>query len=66
MAKKKESTAAAGSVRARVLLRFWDGLEWHEADGVVEAAPETIEAWESLGAVDSNEDAIAYAASLKA
>lgn len=66
MAKKKDAAPAeAGVVAARVLVRFFDGEAWHDADSVIESAPDVVAQWKAAGTVDDHSDAVAYARSLR-
>jgi hypothetical protein len=67
MAKKgtKEAADDAAPVKARVLARLHiDGI-WHEPNTVVTGTAQSIQELEAQGSVDSDEDAVAYAESLK-
>lgn len=67
MGKKGTSAAAAddSAVKARVLVRTQIDGQWHEADSVISAAASVIKGLEGQGIIDSDEDAVAYAESLK-
>lgn len=66
MAKKARTEDDAAPVKARVLVKTHVDGELHHPDAVISAPAAAIKALEDQGLVDSDEEAVAYAESLKA
>jgi hypothetical protein len=60
-----EAADESAPAKARVLVRTQIDGVWHEPNAVVTAPAAVIKGLEAQGSVDSNEDAVTYAESLK-
>jgi hypothetical protein len=67
MAKRGTQEAAddTAPVKARVLVRSYIDGAWQEPNSVITAPASIIKGLEAQGSVDSHEDSVAYAESLK-